>query len=48
MINNESDVKSVKYLGLIIDHRLKWTDHIAYTRNKISRGTGIINKAKPF
>ena len=50
MINNESlsEVKSVKYLGLIIDHRLKWTDHISYTRNKISRGIGIINKAKPF
>jgi Reverse transcriptase (RNA-dependent DNA polymerase) len=30
-----SEVKSIKYLGLIIDHKLKWTDHIALVRKKI-------------
>ena len=50
VINNEnlSEVKSFKYLGLIIDNKLKWIDHIAYTKNKISRGIGIIQKAKHF
>ena len=41
-------VRSLKYLGLVIDDKLKWIDHIAHVKNKISRGIGIIGKAKPF
>ena len=39
-------VNSAKYLGVIIDHRLNWIDHIAYVKNKISKGIGIIYKAR--
>ena len=31
-------VNSAKYLGVIIDHKFNWIDHIAYTKNKISKG----------
>ena len=43
-----TEVKSIKYLGLIIDNKLKWIDHISHVKNKISRGIGIIRKAKAF
>ena len=39
-------VNSAKYLGVIIDPRLNWIDHITYVKNKISKGIGIIYKAR--
>ncbi len=50
MINNVvlTRSKSIKYLGLLIDDKLKWIDHITHVKNKVSRGIGIINKARPF
>ena len=39
-------VNNMKYLGVIIDHKLKWCDHISYAKNKVSRGLGIIFKAR--
>ena len=35
-------VTSIKYLGVIIDHKLNW---ISYVKNKISKGIGILYKA---
>ena len=35
-------VNIIKYLGVIIDHKLKWCEHIAYVKNKVSKGLGII------
>ena len=29
--------ESLKYLGIIIDHKLNWTSHIAHVKNKISK-----------
>ena len=31
-------VNSIKYLGVIIYHKLNWIEHIAYVKNKISKG----------
>ena len=31
-------VNSFKYLGVIIDHKLNWIEHIAYVKNNISNG----------
>lgn len=31
------DVKIVKYLGIIIDNKLKFEEHIEYTVNKIAK-----------
>ena len=25
----------IKYLGVIIDHKLKWCEHISYIKNKV-------------
>ena len=42
------EVSSTKYLGLIIDNKLKWIDHIAHIKKKISRGIGIITRVRLF
>ena len=39
-------VISVKYLGVIIDHKLIWIDHIAYINNTIFKGIGIMYRAR--
>ena len=39
-------VNSTKYLCVIIDHKMNWIDHIAYVKNKISKGIGIIYKTR--
>ena len=36
----------MKYLGEIIDHKLKWCEHISYGKNKVSKGLGIIFRAR--
>ena len=41
-------VNNIKYLGVIIDHKLKWCEHISYVKNKVSKGLGIIFKARMF
>ena len=33
-------------MGVILDDKLKWTQHISYIKNKIAKGMGIILKAK--
>ena len=38
--------KSMKYLGVIIDSKLNWIDHITYIKNKVAKGIGIIRKAQ--
>ena len=39
---------SLKYLGVIVDHKLYWIEHISYVRNKVSKGIGIMYKARRF
>ena len=39
-------VKFTKFLGVIIEEKLTWTLHISYIKNKISKGFGIILRAK--
>ena len=36
------------FLGVIIDNKLKWLDHITFIKNKISKSIGIINKIRIF
>ena len=43
-----NQVNSTKYLGVIIDHKLNWTEHISYVKSKISKGIGIMYKARQF
>ena len=37
---NEKDV--------IIDHKLNWIQHISYVKSKMSKGIGIMDKARQF
>ena len=47
--NNAIDeVKSTKFLDVIIDDKLKWTEHIQYIKNKISKSIGILIKIRPY
>ena len=41
-------VNSTKYLGIIVDHKLNWIDHITYVKAKISKGIGIMYKARKY
>ena len=40
--------ESLKYLGITIDHKLNWTSHIAHVKNKISKGVGIMLRARNY
>ena len=41
-----TQVSCSKFLGIILDNKLNWTSHIAYIKNKIANGMGILLKAK--
>ena len=41
-------VNYTNFLSVIIDDDLKWTNHIAYVKNKIAKGFGIIPRARKF
>ena len=41
-------VNATKFLGIIIDNKLNWSDHINYIQNKISKSLGIIYKIRSF
>ena len=43
-----SKVSSIKYLGVIVDHKLNWIDHITYVKSKISKEIGIMYKARRY
>jgi len=41
-------VRNVKYLGILIDDKLIWTDHIEYLIGRVSSITGILYRTKQF
>ena len=43
-----SEVKKTKFLGVVIDNKLSWKDHVNYISGKIARGIGILIKARAF
>ena len=44
--NKIAFTKSTKFLGIIIDDKLKWTEHINYVKNKMSKSSGILFKVR--
>ena len=41
-------MKSTNFLGVIIDNKLNWSEHILYIKNKIAKSIGIIFKIRNF
>ena len=41
-------VEKTKFLGVFIDQKMNWSEHINYTAGKVSRNIGIILKARKF
>ena len=39
-------VRHTKFLGVIFDDNLDWSNHISYINTKIAKGIGIICRAK--
>ena len=37
-----TEVKTTKFLGVILDNELKWTSHIKHITNKISKSVSIL------
>ena len=40
------NVKSIKFLGVILDNTVSWVEQINSIKNKISKSIGIISKAR--
>ena len=45
---NITYTKNTKFLCVIIDNKLRWSDHINYIKNKIAKSIGIIHKTRNF
>ena len=43
-----SNIKTHKYRGVILDSKMSWIQHIAYVKNKVSKGIGIMFKARTY
>ena len=41
-------VKSIKFLGVLLDENLSWKDHIKYIENSVSKNIGLLYRAKLF
>ena len=41
-------VKSIKYLGILMDCHLNWKDHVLQISRKISRGIGALSKLRHY
>ena len=41
-----AEVDKSKFLGVIIDNKLSWKDHISFVCRKVARGIGVIIKAR--
>ena len=46
IIIKEEKVRTKKYLGLVLDHNLKFVDHIDYVKKKIAKRIGAMYKSK--
>ena len=40
------ECKTQKYLGLVVDHRLKFSEHIDYIKKKVSKRIGAMYRSK--
>ena len=43
-----SNIKNHKYLGVKLDSKMSWIQHISYVKNKVAKGIGIMFKARTY
>ena len=43
-----SNIQNHKYLGVILDSKMSWIQHISYVKNKVAKGIGIMFKARTY
>jgi len=43
-----SETNQTKFLGVIIDNKLSWKEHVRHISGKVSKGIGIIIKLRPY
>ena len=43
-----TEKSATKYLGILIDNKLNWKQHIQYIKSKLSKGIGILTKIRHF
>ena len=43
-----TQVECCKYLGVILDSKMSWVQHITYVKNKVSKGIGIMYQARKY
>ena len=41
-------IKSIKFLGVLLDQNLSWKDHIKYIENKVAKNISLLYRAKLF
>ena len=41
-------VTKTKFLGVIIDNKLSWKEHISYVCGKVAKGIGIVSKVRKY
>ena len=41
-------VKSIKFLGVLLDENLSWKEHIKYNEKKVAKNIGLLYRAKLF
>ena len=37
-----------KYIGVILDSKMSWVQHITYVKSKVSEGIGIMYEARMY
>ena len=45
---NIERISEFKYLGVLIDHKLRWNKHVDYLKVKIAKAAGAIKKTRAF
>ena len=50
IMNNSplSNINNHKYMGVILDSKMSWIQHISYVKNKVAKGIGIMFKARTY
>ena len=43
-----TETECFKYLGVILDSKMAWVQHITYVKSKVSKGIGIMYQARKY